>query len=300
MSNKYEHLIVRGMQWVKDLPHHEGSIGEKGYPVIMSNDLVKESKVWVCPALMKADAKVSMAIESGMMGKAVPHIHNGDEMYLIVGEEGSCVISVTLGNDSYELTPPAAVYIPAGLPHSIVPIKAGEGKFGGACPIYFGTTYDTLPVPENPKTLEDTSHLVVKEMQWTKDLPHHEGGITEKGYPVIMSSDLVKEANVWVCPALMKATENISNAIENGMMGKAVPHIHDEDEMYLLIGEDNTALFKITLGNETYEVPVPSAVYIPAHLPHAIEAIKVQPGKFGGACPVYMGAEYITKPIEVK
>lgn len=75
MSNNYEHLIVKGMQWIKYLPHHEGAIGEKGYHVIMSNDLVPDAKTWVCPTLLKADAKISKAIESGMMGKAVPHIH---------------------------------------------------------------------------------------------------------------------------------------------------------------------------------------------------------------------------------
>ncbi len=298
MERKYEHLIVRGMQWVKNLPHHEGAIGEQGYPVIMSNDLVPEAKVWVCPALMVGDEKICKAIEMGMMGKAVPHIHNGDEMYLIVGEDNAATIAVTLGDDYYELTTPAAVYVPAGLPHSIAATKAEVGKFSGACPVYFGTSYDTLPVPENPLKIEDTSKLIVNGMQWVKNLSHHEGAIGEQGYPVIMSNDLVPEAKVWVCPALMKADARACKAIESGAMGKAVPHTHDGDEMYLMLGEDDVATFKVTLGDESYEVTVPSAVYIPAGLPHSIEAIRATEGKFGGAVPVYMGTEYITKPIE--
>ncbi|MBW6410690.1 cupin domain-containing protein [Clostridium weizhouense] len=146
MDNK--HLIVRGMHWVNELSHHEGSINGKGFPVLMSNDLVPEAKVWVCPALMKVDGRVSQAVASGTMGKAVPHIHDGDEMYLILGEENSITVAVTLGDDYYEVTPPSAVYIPAGLPHSICPIKVEEGKFGGACPIYFGKEYITKPVPK--------------------------------------------------------------------------------------------------------------------------------------------------------
>ncbi|MCK8060907.1 MULTISPECIES: hypothetical protein [unclassified Fusibacter] len=293
----YENLIVRGMQWVKELPHHEGQITEKGYPVIMSNDLVKEAQVWVCPALMVADERVSKAIEMGMMGKAVPHVHDGDEMYLIVGEEGSTTVAVTLGEDYYELTTPAAVYIPAGLPHSITPLRATSGKFGGACPVFFGTSYETYPVPENPLKIESTEQLIVKDMQWVKDLPHHEGQIGEKGYPVIMSNEFVDAAKVWVCPALMKVDEKVSKAIELGMMGKAVPHTHDKDEMYLLVGEDDAATFEITLGDEVYDVNVPSAVYIPAGLPHAIQVKNAVPGKFGGAIPVFLGTEYITKPI---
>ncbi|MTI71727.1 MAG: hypothetical protein FH751_15880 [Firmicutes bacterium] len=298
MSNKYEHLIVRGINWVDELSHHEGSINGKGFPVLMSNDLVDEANVWVCPALMKADKKVSQAIETGMMGKATPHIHDEDEMYLILGEENSATVAVTLGDDYYEITPPSAVYIPKGLPHSIQAIKALEGKFGGACPIYFGKEYITKPVPENPLKLESTKHLVVDSIQWIKDLPHHEGSINGKGFPVLMSNDLVDEANVWVCPALMKADKKVSQAIESGMMGKAVPHIHDEDEMYLILGEDNAATIKVTLGDEEYEVTTPSAVYIPNGLPHSIQAIKALEGKFGGACPIYFGKEYITKPIK--
>lgn len=293
-----EKLIVRGMQWVKELPHHEGQITEKGYPVIMSNDFVDEAKVWVCPALMTADEKISKAIEMGMMGKAVPHVHNGDEMYLIIGEEGSTTVAVTLGDDYYELTTPAAVYIPAGLPHSITPIHAKPGLFGGACPVYFGTSYETFPVPENPLKIENTKELIVNDMQWVKDLPHHEGKIGEKGYPVIMSNEFVEKAKVWVCPALMKVDEKVSKAIEMGMMGKAVPHTHDEDEMYLLVGEDDAAVFEVTLGDESFDVSVPSAVYIPANTPHSIQVKKAVSGKFGGAVPVYMGTEYITKPIE--
>ena len=32
---KYEHLIIPDIQWVDSLPDHEGSVGGKGFPVLM-------------------------------------------------------------------------------------------------------------------------------------------------------------------------------------------------------------------------------------------------------------------------
>ncbi|MBZ9607235.1 hypothetical protein G9F73_005270 [Clostridium estertheticum] len=70
-------------------------------------------------------------------------------MYLILGEENAATIAVTLGDDYYEIKTPGAVYIPAGVPHSIKMIDGVVIKFGGACPIFSGTEYITKPVPEN-------------------------------------------------------------------------------------------------------------------------------------------------------
>ncbi|MEJ8553379.1 cupin domain-containing protein [Tepidibacter sp. Z1-5] len=300
MSNKYEHLIMKDIEWTKSLPDHEGSIGDKGFPILMSNEFVPEAKAWVCPALLRADKKTSEAIANGSFGKATPHIHDGDEMYLILGEENSSTIAVTLGDDYYEVTTPAAVYIPAGLPHSIEAKRIDEGKFGGACPIFLGTEYITKPVPENPLKIENTEKLVMKDIEWVKSLPDHEGSIGDKGFPILMSNEFVPEAKAWVCPALLTADKKTSEAIANGSFGKATPHIHDGDEMYLLVGDENSSTMAVTLGGEYYEVTTPAAVYIPAGLPHSIEAKRIDEGKFGGACPIFLGTEYITKPVPEK
>ena len=39
-----EQLIVRDIQWVKNLPDHEGSVGDKGFPILMNGDLVPQAK----------------------------------------------------------------------------------------------------------------------------------------------------------------------------------------------------------------------------------------------------------------
>lgn len=297
LSNKFEKYVVNGIHWEKNLPDHEGSIGEKGFPILMSSGIVPEANAWVCPALMNITEDVMHAVKSGAMGKANPHIHDGDEMYLIVGEEKAATIAVSLGDDYYEIKTPGAVYIPAGLPHSIQMIDGEIGKFGGACPVYLGTNYITKPVPDNPLRLKDTKHLVVDGIHWENNLTDHEGSIGEKGFPILMSSSIVPEANAWVCPALMSVTQEILDSIKKGSMGKANRHVHDGDEMYLIVGQENAATIAVTLGDDYYEIKTPGAVYIPAGVPHSIEMIDGEIGKFGGACPVYLGTEYITKPV---
>ncbi len=297
MKKTFEKLVVNRISWVDDLPDHEGSIDGKGFPVLMSSSIVPEAKAWVCPALMPITEDVIKAIKSGTMGKAKPHIHDGDEMYLILGDEGAATIAVTLGDDYYEIKTPGAVYIPAGLPHSIKMIDGQIGKFGGACPVYLGTEYITKAIPKNHLKLKDTKHLVVNGIYWEKNLSDHEGSVGGKGFPIQMSSGLVEEAKAWVCPVLMRVTEDILKSIKNDTMGKANPHVHDGDEIYLVIGEENAATIAVTLGDDYYEIKTPGAVYIPAGIPHSIKMIDGEIGKFGGACPVYLGNEYITKPV---
>ncbi|MBZ9607236.1 hypothetical protein G9F73_005275 [Clostridium estertheticum] len=44
MERKFEHLVVNEICWQESLPDHEGSIGGKVFPVIMSSSIVPEAK----------------------------------------------------------------------------------------------------------------------------------------------------------------------------------------------------------------------------------------------------------------
>ena len=72
--------------------------------------------------------------------------------------------------------------------------------------MYLSRDYVTRPVPEHPMKLENTEHLIVRDIQWVKSLPDHEGSVGNLGFPILMNGDLVPEANAWVCPTLFLAT----------------------------------------------------------------------------------------------
>lgn len=85
-----------------------------------------------------------------------------------------------------------------------------------------------------------------------------------------MNGSLIPQANAWVCPTLFLATQRQVRIVEAGTGPKANPHIHDGDEMYLILGAPGMVEFEITLGRTgtilnlpvrfTYrpEFPIPS------------------------------------------
>ena len=79
---------------------------------------------------------------------------------------------------------------------------------------------------------------------------------------------------------------------------RAVPHRHDFDEMYLIIGDEKAITFEVMLGDETYHVSSPSAVYVPRGIPHAIRPSDATVGLAGGLIPVCLNGEYITLPVD--
>lgn len=297
MAKKYEHLIIPDIQWVESLPDHEGSIGGKGFPVLMNGDLVKEANAWVCPTMFSITERQEQIVASGKAPHANKHIHDGDEMYLILGEKDKIEYKITLGDDEYLLKSPCCVYIPAGLPHAIEPTKYTAGVYGGSCQIYLDKEYITKPVPENPMKLEYTQHLIVPDIQWVESLPDHEGSIGGKGFPVLMNGDLVEEANAWVCPTMFSITKRQADIVSGGNAPHANPHTHDGDEMYLILGEKDKIEYKITLGEDDYILKSPCCVYIPAGLPHAIMPTKYTEGTYGGSCQIYLDKNYTTKPV---
>ena len=69
-----ESLIVRDIQWVESLPDHEGSVGGKGFTILMNGSLVPQANAWVCPTLFLATQRQVRIVEAGTGPKANPHI----------------------------------------------------------------------------------------------------------------------------------------------------------------------------------------------------------------------------------
>jgi len=56
------------------------------------------------------------------------HVHQYDEINLILSESGKLVYSIQLGDEVFKVVSPAAIYIPAGLKHS-ANVISGKGLF---------------------------------------------------------------------------------------------------------------------------------------------------------------------------
>lgn len=139
-------------------------------------------------------------------------------------------------------------------------------------------------------------YCIVRSPVNVNELPHHDFSQAIP-YPVLMSKEIVPEAKAWVLYLYIKEiTEELKKtAIASD---RATPHMHDYDEMYLMIGDENAITFEIMLGDETYNVSTPAAVYIPRNTPHAIRPVDATVGLTGGLIPVCLNGEYITKPVE--
>jgi hypothetical protein len=143
MGNRYEHLIVRRPMNVSELPAHDLS-QVIPYPVLMCKELVPEASAWVLYLFIKEITQElkDIAIKTD---RATPHMHTFDEMYLMIGDEKAITFEVMLGNETYQVSTPAAVYIPKEIPHAIRPVDATVGKSGGLIPVCLNGEYVTLP-----------------------------------------------------------------------------------------------------------------------------------------------------------
>lgn len=142
--NRHEHLIVRKPMNVTELPHHDFS-QVIPYPVLMGSELVPEAKAWALYLYIKEITQQMKDIAINK-DKAVPHRHDFDEMYLMIGDEKAITFEVMLGDEAYRVDTPAAVYIPRGTPHAIKPVDAMVGKSGGLIPVCLNGQYITIPV----------------------------------------------------------------------------------------------------------------------------------------------------------
>ena len=141
---------------------------------------------------------------------------------------------------------------------------------------------------------ETYAHLIVRRPVLVNELPAHDLSQVIP-YPVLMSKAQVPEAEAW---ALYLYIKEITQELKDIAIAtdRAVPHRHEFDEMYLMIGEENAITVEVELGGETYRVATPGAVYIPRNLPHAIRPVDATVGLSGGLIPVCLSGEYITLP----
>ena len=145
-GGKYSHLIVERPKTVTELPDHDFSQAIP-YPILMCNELVPEAKAWALYLFIK---EITQGLKDMAIGKdrATPHLHDFDEMYLMIGDEGAITFEVILGDEEYRVATPAAVYVPKGTPHGIRPVDATVGMTGGLIPVCLNGEYITKPVPE--------------------------------------------------------------------------------------------------------------------------------------------------------
>lgn len=138
--------VCRGYHWSSELAGHKGKFTGQGYPILLSVQFQKEAKTWICPALMSRSEEECEELRSGKSAGATPHFHdNGDEMYMILGEEKSVTIRITLNGEEHIVQPPAAVYIPAYVSHTLDGIDGTADTYGGPCAIFTGPLY--MPIP---------------------------------------------------------------------------------------------------------------------------------------------------------
>ena len=76
----------------------------------------------------------------------MPHRHDCDEIYILLGDAGGMTFEITLGDEHYEVDTPACVYLPRGLAHSARVLRAREAAMAGIIPVLFQPNYSTLPV----------------------------------------------------------------------------------------------------------------------------------------------------------
>ena len=130
MSVTNEHLIVRRPMNVSELPHHDLSQAVP-YPVLMCKNLVPEANAWVLYLYIKEITQALKDIAIAM-DRAVPHYHDFDEMYLMIGDEKAITFEVMLGEETYRVETPASVYIPGGWPTPYVPWTPRSGLREGS------------------------------------------------------------------------------------------------------------------------------------------------------------------------
>ncbi|HUX99627.1 MAG TPA: hypothetical protein VMV49_08745 [Candidatus Deferrimicrobium sp.] len=146
MEKRYAKNVVKGVKTVKSLPYHKPDVFF--YPVLMGKNRVPDAKIWSYYFFLHVTEDLA---KNPQISWAERHRHpeGSDETYLIIGDSGAITVEVTLGDnnemETYEITSPGAVFIPAGKSHSIKPIKMTPGKCGGILAIVTNGDYVCLP-----------------------------------------------------------------------------------------------------------------------------------------------------------
>ena len=145
-NNKFKKNIVQGVKTVKSLPYHKPDAFF--YPLLMSSRQVPDANFWVYYFYLHVSEDLA---KNPTVSWAERHRHpdGSNEMYLVIGDPGAITVEVTLGNademETYEVSSPASVYIPAGITHSIKPVRMTPNKTGGILAIVSNGEYICLP-----------------------------------------------------------------------------------------------------------------------------------------------------------
>ncbi|NVM54075.1 MAG: hypothetical protein HWN66_10280 [Candidatus Helarchaeota archaeon] len=146
MSKRYAKNVVSGVKTERSLPFHKPDIFF--YPILMGKNRVPDAKLWVYYFFLHVTEDLA---KNPQVSWADRHRHpeGSDEIYLIIGDTAAITVEVTLGDshemETYEIKSPGAVFIPAGITHSIKPIKMTPGKCGAILAIVSNGEYITLP-----------------------------------------------------------------------------------------------------------------------------------------------------------
>ncbi len=120
MASKTKRFIVPA-QLIEELPYHDMARAREEFgPAYdyMSNSLVPEADINVSIDHIK---QVPVDFESHIE----PHKHPVSEVYVVIGD---LTVEVILEGERHEVSGPAGVFIPAGMPHTMRPLK-GSGYF---------------------------------------------------------------------------------------------------------------------------------------------------------------------------
>lgn len=146
MGKQYEHLVVSGVKTVKSLAFHKPY--KFFYPILMSEKRVPNAKFWIYYFFLHVTEDLA---KNPQISWADRHRHpiGSDETYVIIGDPGAITVEVTLGDSNemeiYEITSPGSAFIPAGITHSIKPIRMTPGKCGAIMAIVSNGEYVCLP-----------------------------------------------------------------------------------------------------------------------------------------------------------
>ncbi|MHA1230690.1 MAG: hypothetical protein ACTSRP_06715 [Candidatus Helarchaeota archaeon] len=146
-ERKYEKNVCQGVKTVKSLPYH---FPEKFfYPILMSSRRVPDGKFWTYYFYIPEISEDLARNPTISWADRHRHPEGSNELYLVIGDPGAITVEVTLGNgdevEVYTVSSPGAVYIPAGLSHSIKPVKMIPKKAGGIIAIVSNGEYICLP-----------------------------------------------------------------------------------------------------------------------------------------------------------
>ncbi len=147
MTKKYAHLIVQQPTPYLDIPAHEVKAAQ-GFPVDLMCSAAQIPGAALCIGVRDFRALPDEIKASPADHLPVPHTHTHTvpQTYLLVGDPGAYTLRVELDDEVYELSPPATVYIPPGVPHRMEEQWVKPGAVGFLINIFLDGTYAATKV----------------------------------------------------------------------------------------------------------------------------------------------------------